>query len=235
MMLSIADWNALWLSCKLGTISTAILLIIAIPLGMWLAFTPLRYKAIISSILTLPLILPPTVLGFYLLLWMGPRGFIGHLCSVFGVKQLTFTFTGLVIASIIYSLPFVLLPIQNTFSAIGKSSLEVAATLGAKPLDGIIHILLPQAKFAIISAGIIGFAHTIGEFGVVLMLGGNIPQQTQVASIQIYNHFEAYEYSQVNHLALVLLGFSFTILLFIYILNHKSKFATFKVNALSKI
>ena len=221
MILSAEDCGALWLSLKLAAISMIILLAIAIPLAMWLTFSQSRYKAVISAILTMPLILPATVLGFYLLLLMGPHGLIGHWCNALGIQRLPFTFSGLVIASIIYSLPFVVLPIQNTFFSIGRSSLEVAATLGAKPLDAIFNILLPQAKVGIISAGILGFAHTMGEFGIILMLGGNIPQQTQVASIQIYNHFEAYEYTQANHLALVLLGFSFIVVLAIYLLNCK--------------
>jgi len=235
MILSTNDWASLWLSLKLAAISILILLIIAIPAAYWLTFSRSRYKIIISPVFTLPLILPPTVLGFYLLLLMGPQGVIGHLCQVLGIEQLTFSFSGLVVASIIYSFPFVVLPIQNTFSVIGKSSLEVGATLGAKPFDSIINILLPQAKIGIISAGVIGFAHTIGEFGIVLMIGGNIPGKTQLASVQLYNHFEAYEYSQANHLALILLGLSFIILLILYMLNHKFSHLDTRENALSKI
>ena len=152
---------------------------------------------------------------------MGPHGLVGKLCLQLGIPLLPFSFSGLVVASIIYSLPFVVMPIQNTFLAIGKSSMEVAATLGTKPLDCIFSILLPQAKIGIISAAVIGFAHTVGEFGMILMIGGNIPQKTQVAAIQIFNHFEAYEYPQANHLALIMLGFSFIVLIFMYLLNHK--------------
>lgn len=235
MILGSSDWESLWLSLKLAIITTVILVVISIPLAIWLTFKQQRYKTVISSFLTLPIILPPTVLGFYLLVLFGPNGFIGRLCSFWGIKQLTFTFTGLVFASVIYSLPFVVLPIQNTFSAIGKSCLEVSATLGAKPLDSIINVLLPQAKVGIVSAAVIGFAHTIGEFGIVLMLGGNIPGKTQVASIQIYNHFEAYEYGQANYLAIVMLGFSFIVLLLIFVLNHRFNQLLVKENALSKI
>lgn len=223
MILSMADWDSLWLSFKLASISTVILMCLAIPLAIWLTFNKSKYKAIFSSILTLPLILPPTVLGFYLLVLMGPQGFIGHFLNSLGFPQLTFSFTGLVIASVIYSLPFVLLPIQSAFSNIGNAAMEVAETLGASRLDSIVNILLPQAKLGIIGAAIIGFAHIVGEFGLILMIGGNIPQKTQVASIQMYNHFEAYEYAQANNLALVLLGFSFVVLTVIYFLNNHLK------------
>lgn len=220
-MLNSDDWASIYLSMKLAFTSTVILLLIAIPLAMWLAFKPSNFKAVISSLVTLPLILPPTVLGFYLLLAMGPHGLVGQICLKLGIPLLPFSFSGLVIASIIYSMPFVVMPIQNTFLAIGKTSLEVAATLGAAPTDRIFSVLLPQAKIGIISAAVVGFAHTVGEFGLILMIGGNIPQKTQVAAIQIYNYFEIYEYSQANHLALFLLGFSFVVLIFVYILNHK--------------
>ena len=221
MILSSSDWQSLWLSFKLASISVSLILIIAIPLALWLTFGRSRYKVFVSTVLTLPLILPPTVLGFYLLLLIGPHGVIGQLCTLLGIEPLAFTFRGLVIGSVIYSLPFVLLPIQNTFSVIGKNSLEVAATLGARPLDCIINILLPQARLGIMSAIVIGFAHTIGEFGIVLMIGGNIPNKTGVASIQIFNHFEAYEYGSANNLSMILLGFSFVVLLTIYLINNK--------------
>lgn len=220
-MLSLEDWNSLWLSLELASVSTILLLVIAIPLALWLAFSRSRFKALIYSLVTIPLILPSTVLGFYLLLAMGPHGFIGALCHRLGINQLPFTFNGLVIASIIYSLPFVMQSLQNTFVLIGRTPLEVASTLGASKLDALFNIMLPQARLGIISAAILGFAHTIGEFGIVLIIGGNIPQQTQVAAVQIYNHIEAYEYSQANKLSLILLGFSFIVIVFIHLLHSR--------------
>lgn len=228
MTISPDDWGALLLSLKLAIVSTFILLLITIPLSYWLTFRQTPLKIVASSIVTLPLILPPSVLGFYLLLILGPNGIIGKFCHAIGIDSFAFTFNGLIIASIIYSLPFVVQPIQNIFNNIGLAPLEVAATLRASPLDTFCNILLPQAKFGIIGAAILGFAHTIGEFGMVLMIGGNIPGKTQVAAIQIYNHVEAYEYSQANQLSVLLLVFSFIVLIIMYLINHKYNYLNYK-------
>lgn len=220
-MLSSADWNAIWLSIELAGLTTLILIIIALPLAWWLAFHQSRLKAIIAALVALPLILPPSVIGFYLLVAMGPHGLIGKLCQTLGIELFPFTFNGLLIASIIYSLPFVVQPIQNTFSSIGKKPLEIAATLGAKPLDAWLNVVLPLAKNGILSAAVLGFAHTIGEFGIVLMIGGNIPHKTQLISLQIYNHVEEFEYAKAGQLSLILLIFSFAVLSCMYWLNQK--------------
>ncbi len=208
----ITDFSAILLSLKLASTVTIILLIIATPLAYWLAKTESRFKAPISALISLPLVLPPTVIGFYLLLTMGPNGFVGGITQALGIGLLPFSFWGLVIASLFYSLPFVLQPIQNAIEGVGVRPIEVAATLGANAWDRFFTIILPLAKPGLITGAVLGFAHTVGEFGLVLMIGGNIPEETRVASIQIYDHVEALEYGQAHGLSLFMLIFSFLIL-----------------------
>lgn len=214
-----ADLTAVWLTLRLATITTVILLLLATPLAWWLANTRSRYKPIITTLIALPLVLPPTVLGFYLLILLGPQGAIGKLTTALGLGTLTFSFTGLVIASVISSLPFAVQPIQNAFEAIGRHIFEAAATLRARPLDRFMNIALPLARPGLLTAVVLGFAHTVGEFGVVLMIGGNIPGETKVVSVAIYDHVEALEYSQAHYLAAGMLLFSFVILLTLYSSN----------------
>ena len=213
MPLTSADFAAIWLTLQLASITTALLLLLGTPLAWWLARTRSWLKAPIGALVALPLVLPPTVIGFYLLVAMGPQGPVGALTQSLGLGTLPFTFTGLVIGSLFYSLPFVVQPIQNAFEAIGTRPLEVAATLRAGPLDRFFHVALPLARPGLVTASVLGFAHTIGEVGVVLMIGGNIPDQTRVVSVQIFNHVEAMEYAQAHWLAAGMLVFSFAILL----------------------
>ena len=213
MPLTSADFAAIWLTLQLASITTALLLLLGTPLAWWLARTRSWLKAPIGALVALPLVLPPTVIGFYLLVAMGPQGPVGALTQSLGLGTLPFTFTGLVIGSLFYSPPFVVQPIQNAFEAIGTRPLEVAATLRAGPLDRFFHVALPLARPGLVTASVLGFAHTIGEFGVVLMIGGNIPDQTRVVSVQIFNHVEAMEYAQAHWLAAGMLVFSFAILL----------------------
>jgi molybdate transport system permease protein len=218
-MLDSTDLQAIWLTVKLAGLTTAILLVIGTPIAWWLARTSSRWKGPIGAIVALPIVLPPAVLGFYLLVLLGPHGPGGWLTQALGLGLLPFTFAGLVIASVIYSLPFVVQPLQNAFEAIGERPLEVAATLGAKPLDAFFSVAMPLAKPGFLTAAILGFAHTVGEFGVVLMIGGNIPGKTQVVSMAIYNHVEAMEYANAHVLSGILLAFSFVVLLALYTLN----------------
>ena len=213
MSLTENDWQAILLTLKLASLVTLILLILATPLAWWLARTTCWLKRPIGAVVSLPLVLPPSVLGFYLLLAMGPQGFVGQLLAGFGIGPLPFTFAGLVFASVFYSLPFMVQPIQNAFEAIGDGPLEAAATLRASPLDRFFTIAIPLAFPGFITASILTFAHTIGEFGVVLMIGGNLPGVTRVASVQIYDHVEAMEYADAHRLAAVMLVFSFLVLL----------------------
>ena len=221
--MSQGDWGAILLTLKLATIVTALLLLIGTPIAWWLANTTSRLKGVVGAVVALPLVLPPTVLGFYLLVSMGPHGPIGQLTQVLGIGLLPFSFTGLVIASVFYSLPFAVQPLQNAFEAIGKRPLEVAATLRASPLDAFFSVAMPLAKPGFITAAILGFAHTVGEFGVVLMIGGNIPDKTRVVSVQIYDHVEALEYAQAHWLAGGMLIFSFLVLLALYTFNPSRK------------
>ncbi|WPP46179.1 molybdate ABC transporter permease subunit [Pseudomonas sp. AN-1] len=214
--LTTADWAAIWLTLKLAATTTAILLLIGTPIAWWLARTRSGLKGPIGAVVALPLVLPPTVLGFYLLVAMGPNGFIGQLTQSLGLGTLPFTFAGLVVASVFYSLPFVVQPLQNAFEALGERPLEVAATLRAGPWDTFFSVVLPLAKPGFVTASILGFAHTVGEFGVVLMIGGNIPEKTRVVSVQIYDHVEAMEYAQAHWLAGGMLVFSFLVLLALY-------------------
>ena len=217
-----ADWPAIWLTLKLASLTSLLLIIIATPLAWWLTHHKSRLKSIVGAVVALPLVLPPTVLGFYMLISMGPNGPIGQLTQSLGLGVLPFTFTGLLIASLIYSLPFAVQPLQNAFEAVGTRPLEVAATLRAKPLDAFIHVVVPLAKPGFISAAILSFAHTVGEFGVVLMIGGNIPEQTRVVSVQIYNHVEALEYTQAHWLSGGMVLFSFLVLLVLHSLQRES-------------
>ena len=216
MNLSAADWGAILLTLRLATTVTVILLIIGTPLAWWLARTRSRLRGPVAALVAVPLVLPPTVLGFYLLLAMGPDGPVGQLTQALGIGLLPFTFSGLVVASVIYSLPFVVQPIQNAIEAIGPRPLEVAATLRAGPLDRFFSVILPLARPGYVSAAVLGFAHTVGEFGVVLMIGGNIPGATRVVSVQIYDHVEALDTAQAHGLAALLLAFSFVVLLAVY-------------------
>jgi molybdate transport system permease protein len=216
MALTAADFAAIWLTLKLASVTTAILLVIGTPIALWLSRTRSWLRGPIGAIVALPLVLPPTVIGFYLLLVMGPNGFLGQFTQWLGLGTLTFSFTGLVIGSVIYSMPFVVQPLQNAFSAIGQRPLEVAATLRAGPWDTFFSVIVPLARPGFITAAILGFAHTVGEFGVVLMIGGNIPDKTRVVSVQIYDHVEALEYAQAHWLAGAMLIFSFLVLLALY-------------------
>jgi molybdate transport system permease protein len=215
-VLSAVDLAAIWLTIKLATITTAILLIVGTPIAWWLARTRSRFKGLIGAIVALPLVLPPTVLGFYLLITLGPHGPVGQFTQWLGIGLLPFTFAGLVVASVFYSLPFVVQPLQLAFEAIGPRPLEVAATLRAGPWNSFFTVVIPLAKPGFITAAILGFTHTIGEFGVVLMIGGNIPEKTRVVSVQIYDHVEALEYAEAHVLAGGLLLFSFLVLLALY-------------------
>jgi len=216
MSLTSADFAAIWLTLKLASLTTVILLIIGTPIALWLSRTSSWLRGPIGAIVALPLVLPPTVIGFYLLLALGPHGFLGQFTQWLGLGTLTFSFTGLVIGSVIYSMPFVVQPLQNAFSAIGSRPLEVAATLRANPWDTFFSVILPLARPGFITAAILGFAHTVGEFGVVLMIGGNIPDKTRVVSVQIYDHVEALEYAQAHWLSAAMLVFSFLVLLALY-------------------
>jgi molybdate transport system permease protein len=222
-MLDPEDWGALWLTFKLASIVTVLLLLLGTPIAWWLAQTRSRLKSVVGAVVALPLVLPPSVLGFYLLVGMGPHGPIGHLTQALGIGILPFTFSGLVIGSVLYSMPFVVQPLQNAFEAIGTRPLEVAATLRASPLDTFFSVVLPLAKPGFITAATLGFAHTVGEFGVVLMIGGNIPNKTRVVSVQIYDHVEALEYAQAHWLAGGMLVFSFLVLLLLYTFNPTRK------------
>ncbi len=210
------DWNAVLLTLKLAGTTTLLLLLFGTPLAWWLARTRSWLKGPIGAVVALPLVLPPTVLGFYLLVTLGPNGPVGQLTQSLGLGLLPFTFPGLVIASVLYSMPFVVQPLQQAFEALGERPLEVAATLRASPLDTFFSVVLPLARPGFVTATILGFAHTVGEFGVVLMIGGNIPDKTRVVSVQIYDHVEALEYTQAHWLAGGMLVFSFLVLLALY-------------------
>ncbi|CAM5501341.1 molybdate ABC transporter permease subunit [Eoetvoesiella caeni] len=215
------DLATIWLTLKLATVVTAILLVVGTPIAWWLSRTHSKWKGPVGAVVALPLVLPPTVLGFYLLVVMGPQGPVGQLTQALGIGLLPFTFGGLVIASVLYSLPFVVQPIQNAFEAMGERPLEVAASLRASPLDAFFSVALPLSRSGFLTATILGFAHTVGEFGVVLMIGGNIPGQTRVASVQIYDYVEAMEYGQAHWLAAVMVAFSFLVLLLLYTRRRK--------------
>ena len=216
------DLNAIWLTLKLAGLTTALLLVLATPLAWWLARTASRWRAPVGALVALPLVLPPTVLGFYLLVSLGPHGPGGQLTQALGIGLLPFTFKGLLLGSIIYSLPFAVQPLQHAFEAVGKRPMEVAATLRARPIDAFFSVALPLALPGFVTAAILSFAHTVGEFGVVLMIGGNIPNQTRVVSTQIYGHVEAMEYTQAHWLAGGMVLFAFAVLLALALFNRRT-------------
>lgn len=220
-MLNESDLLALGITLKLALLTTFILLLIGTPLAWWLSKSRWKYKFLLEAIIALPLVLPPTVLGFYLLLLLGPNGPLGGLMVAMGGRPLAFTFTGLVIGSVFYSMPFVVQPLQGAFSAIGQRPLEVAATLRASPVDRFFTVAVPLARPGFLTATVLGFAHTLGEFGVVLMIGGNIPGSTQVLSIAIYDHVESLEYAQAHWISGSLLLLSFLLLMTVYALNRR--------------
>lgn len=217
------DSAPIWLTLKLASVTTLVLLLIGTPLAWWLARTASWLKGPVSAVVALPLVLPPTVIGFYLLVALGPQGPLGQLTQMLGWGTLPFTFAGLVVGSVVYSLPFVVQPLQNTFETISERTLEAAATLRASPLDRFFSVVLPLAKTGFLTATVLGFAHTVGEFGVVLMIGGNIPGATRVLSVAIYDHVEAMEYGQAHWLAGGLLLFSFLVLLSLNLFRRNGK------------
>ena len=223
MSLNAEDYAAIWLTLKLASVTTVLLMLLCTPLASWLAHTRSRWAGPIGAVVALPLVLPPTVIGFYLLVTMGPNGPVGHLTEFLGLGRLPFTFTGLVIGSMIYSMPFTVQPLQRAFEALGTRPMEAAASLGAGPLDRFLTVALPLAKPGFITAAVLTFAHTVGEFGVVLMLGGNIPGQTRVVSVQIYDHVEAMEYGHAHLLAAGMVFFSFLVLLALNWLQPKAE------------
>lgn len=225
MSFSASDLGAVWLTLRLATLVTVLLLFIGTPIAWWLSRTRSWLKGPIAAVVALPLVLPPTVLGFYLLVAMGPNGPLGHFTQATGLGLLPFTFWGLVVASVFYSMPFVVQPIHNAFDAIGERPLEMAATLRAGPWNRFFSVALPLARPGFYTAGILGFAHTVGEFGVVLMIGGNIPDKTRVVSVQILDHVEALEYAQAHVLAATMLVFSFVVLLGLYVFNPSRRAA----------
>ena len=215
-------WQAIGLTLKLAALTTIILLLVATPIAWWLSQTRSKWRAPISAMVTLPLVLPPTVLGFYLLVLLGPQGWVGMLTQSLGLGLMSFSFSGILIGSIVFSLPFAVQPIQYAFEAIGRRPLEVAATLRANPLDAFFTVALPLAKPGLLTATVLTFAHTVGEFGVVLMIGGNITGQTRVVSTQIFGHVEAMEYTQAHWLAAGMVVFSFAVLLCLSLLKKRS-------------
>ncbi|MBE9560702.1 MAG: molybdate ABC transporter permease subunit [Proteobacteria bacterium] len=216
-------FEPLLLTVKLAGLTTLILLVIGTPVAWWLANTRCKAKPVIEAVVALPIVLPPTVLGFYLLLILSPQSVFGSWWFELTGQTLTFSFSGLVIASVIYSFPFVVQPIHNAFESVGRDMMEAAYTLGAKPVDAFFTVAVPLAKRGFITGAVLGFAHTLGEFGVVLMVGGNIPGETRVVSIAIYDHVESLEYSQAHVLAGILLVFAFAAMLLMYVLNHRLK------------
>ncbi len=213
-------WTAIRLTAELAALSTALLLLVGTPLAWWLARTRSRMKPLLASLVTLPLVLPPTVLGFYLLLLMGPHGPVGQFTQALGLGRLPFTFGGLVVASVLYSMPFVVQPLQQAFEAIPEQLLEAAATLRASPRDRFLSVALPLARPGFLTASVLGFAHTVGEFGVVLMIGGNIPGRTRVLSVAIYDHVEAGEFAAAHRLAAGMVVFALVVLLTLYAVNR---------------
>ena len=222
-LLSPEDWSAIRLTQELAGITTVLLLVMCTPIAWWLAHTPSRWRGPVGAVVALPLVLPPTVIGFYLLVLMGPSGPVGRLTESLGWGRLPFTFWGLVVGSIVYSLPFAVQPLQRAFESMGRRPLEVAAALGAGPLDRFFTVALPLARPGFITAAVLSFAHTVGEFGVVLMLGGNIPGKTRVVSVQIYDHVEAMEYAQAHWLAGGMVAFAFVVLMALHWLQPKGR------------
>ena len=222
MALAPGDLQAIWLTSKLALSTTVLLLLLGTPLAWWLARTRSRWRAPVAAVVALPLVLPPTVLGFYLLVVFGPHGWGGQATQALGLGLLPFTFGGLLVGSVLYSLPFAVQPLQAAFEAVGRRPLEAAATLRASPFDSFVHVVLPLARTGILQAAVLTFAHTVGEFGVVLMIGGNIPERTRVVSTQIYGHVEALEYAQAHWLSAAMVLFSFAVLLALAVLNRRS-------------
>ena len=223
MFLTAADLSAIWLTLKLAAIVTLILLLVGTPIAWWLARTRSWWKGPVGAVVALPIVLPPTVLGFYLLVAMGPHGPLGRITQALGIGLLPFTFAGLVIASVFYSMPFVVQPLQNAFEGIPERALETAATLRASALDTFFSVVLPLARPGFLTASVLGFAHTVGEFGVVLMIGGNIPDKTRVVSVRIYDQVEAMEYTSAHWLSAGMVVFAFVVLLALYTLNPTGK------------
>jgi len=217
------ELTSLLLTAKLAGLTTLILLVIGTPVAWWLANTKTKIKPLVETVVALPIVLPPTVLGFYLLVILSPQSSIGGWWFELTGQTLTFSFSGLVIASVIYSFPFVVQPIQNAFESVGQGMMETAYTLGAKPIDAFFSVAVPLAKRGFLTGGVLGFAHTLGEFGVVLMVGGNIPGETRVVSIAIYDHVETLEYGRAHELSAILLVFAFTMMLLMYVINHRLK------------
>ncbi|KFJ09031.1 molybdate ABC transporter, permease protein [Delftia acidovorans] len=223
MILTADDYAAIRLTLKLASVTTVLLLTLCTPLAWWLAHTRSRWRGPIGAVVALPLVLPPTVIGFYLLVTMGPNGPVGQLTQALGLSTLPFTFPGLVIGSLVYSLPFTVQPLQRAFESLGTRPMEAAASLGAGPLDRFFTVALPLARPGFITAAVLTFAHTVGEFGVVLMLGGNIPGVTRVVSVQIYDHVEAMEYAHAHWLAGGMVVFSFLVLLALHLLQPREE------------
>jgi molybdate transport system permease protein len=218
-----ADLTALWISLRLAAVTTVLLLLLCTPLAWWLAAGRSRWRVPIDAVVSLPLVLPPTVLGFYLLIVLGPLGPIGRFLHTLGIASPVFTFTGLVIGSMLYSLPFVVQPLRDAFEALGPRVMEVAATLRASPWNRFATVAVPLASRGFLTAAVLAFAHTLGEFGVVLMIGGNIPARTQTASIAIYNHAETLEYSAANRLSATLIVIAFVLLLTVYTVTRQGR------------
>jgi molybdate transport system permease protein len=223
MSIAQQDWNAVWLTLRLAGVTTVLLLVIGTPIAWWLARTRSRLKGPIGALVALPLVLPPTVLGFYLLVLMGPTGVVGRVTQTLGLGLLPFTFTGLVVGSVIYSLPFVVQPLQAAFEGVGERPLEVAATLRAGPWDRFFSVAVPLARTGFLGAAVLGFAHTIGEFGVVLMIGGNIPGETKVLSIAIYDYVETSRWYEANILAGGMVVFAFTVILLMTLIDKRAR------------
>nr|WP_295785416.1 molybdate ABC transporter permease subunit [Rhodoferax sp.] len=221
-LLDVDARNAIQLTLELASLTTVLLLVIATPIAWWLARSASWWRGPVGAVVALPLVLPPTVLGFYFLVTLGPQGPVGQLTQALGWGTLSFTFTGILLGSLVYSLPFAVQPIQHAFEAMGERPMEVAATLRAKPLDAFFSVALPLARPGFVTAATLSFAHTVGEFGVVLMIGGNIPGKTRVVSTQIYGHVEAMEYAKAHWLAGGMLVFSFAVLLGLNLLNRKT-------------
>ncbi len=217
------EWPALWLTLRLAGITALLLLLLGTPLAWWLARARFRFKSVVEAVVALPLVLPPTVLGFYLLLLLAPAGAIGRLWQGLGGDPLVFSFSGLVIGSVVYSLPFAVQPLQAAFASLSRGCLEAAATLRAAPLDRFFSVALPLARPGFLTAAVLGFAHTLGEFGVVLMIGGNIPGRTRVISIAVYDQVETLQYRQAHLLSAAVLALSFVLLLAVYTLNRRHR------------
>ena len=215
-------WSPIWLTVQLATITTILLLVVGVPIAWWLAWTGSRWREIVATVVALPLVLPPTVLGFYLLVALGPQGLGGWLGPLVGLRTFAFTFEGLVIGSVVSSLPFMVQPVRNAFEAMGRRPLEVAATLRASPFDRLLTIALPLALPGLLTGSVLTFAHTVGEFGVLLMIGGNIPGETKVLSIAIYDFVETLRWREAHILSVGMLVFSFVVILTVSTLARRA-------------